>query len=71
MVDVDFERRLWQKQQIEQILQTECDRHRNNPDAMGTDILSLLLEARYEDGQPMSERWRNKRRTNDNAVCRT
>ena len=44
-----------QKQQIEQILQTECDRRRNNPDAMGTDILSLLLEARYEDGQPMSD----------------
>ena len=47
---------LKQKQQIEQILQTECDRRRNNPDTMGTDILSLLLEARYEDGQPMSDK---------------
>ena len=46
---------LQQKRQIREILQSECDRRRNNPEAMGEDILSLLLEARDEDGQPMSD----------------
>jgi cytochrome P450 family 110 len=46
---------LHQKAQIKEILQSECDRRRHNPDAMGEDILSLLLTARYEDGQPMSD----------------
>ena len=46
---------LQQQRQIKEILQDECDRRRNNPDLMGEDILSLLLEARYEDGQPMSD----------------
>ena len=46
---------LRQKGQIKAILQEECDRRRNNPDLMGEDILSLLLAARYEDGQPMSD----------------
>ncbi|MGL5939604.1 MAG: cytochrome P450 [Waterburya sp.] len=46
---------LAQQRQIKEILQAECDRRRHNPDAMGEDILSLLLEARYEDGQPMSD----------------
>ncbi|MBE9047349.1 cytochrome P450 [Pleurocapsales cyanobacterium LEGE 10410] len=46
---------LQQKRQINEILQAECDRRRNNPDALGEDILSLLLEARYEDGQPLSD----------------
>ncbi len=46
---------LQQKQQIKEILQSECDRRRNNPDLMGEDILSLLLTAKYEDGQPMSD----------------
>ena len=46
---------LRQKQQIKEILQAECDRRRNNPDAMGADILSLLLEARYENGEPMKD----------------
>ena len=46
---------LQQKRAIKEILQAECDRRRNNPDALGDDILSLLLEARYEDGQPMSD----------------
>ncbi len=45
---------LRQKRQIEEILQAECDRRRQNPDTLGEDLLSLLLEARYEDGQPMS-----------------
>ena len=47
---------LRQKRQIRDILQAECDRRRQNPDAIGEDVLSLLLEARYEDGQPMSDR---------------
>lgn len=46
---------LRQKRQIREILQAECDRRRATPDTMGEDILSLLLEARYEDGQPMSD----------------
>lgn len=45
---------LRQKRQIQEILQAECDRRRQNPDALGEDILSLLLEARYEDGRSMS-----------------
>ena len=44
-----------QKQQIRAILQAECDLRRANPEMMGEDILSLLLEARYEDGEPMSD----------------
>ena len=52
-----------QQGQIKKILQEECDRkaypqgnrRRQNPDTMGEDILSLLLTARYEDGQPMSD----------------
>ena len=46
---------LKQKRQIRDILQQECNRRRNNPDALGEDILSLLIEARYEDGQPMND----------------
>ena len=44
---------LRQKRQIQDILEAECDRRRQNPDTLGEDILSLLIEARYEDGQPM------------------
>ncbi len=46
---------LQQQRQIREILQQECDLRRNNPDAMGEDILSLLLAARDEEGQPMSD----------------
>ena len=46
---------LRQKRQIRYILQQECDRRRQDTDAMGEDVLSLLLEARYEDDQPMSD----------------
>ncbi|VEP15136.1 putative cytochrome P450 110 [Hyella patelloides LEGE 07179] len=46
---------LRQKRQIREILQSEGDRRRSNPDTLGEDILSLLIEARYEDGQPMSD----------------
>lgn len=46
---------LQQQRQIRNILQEECDRRRQNADAMGEDILSLLLTAKYEDGQPMDD----------------
>lgn len=46
---------LRRKHQIRDILQAECDRRRQNPDALGEDILSLLIEARYEDGRSMSD----------------
>ena len=46
---------LKQKRAIREILQAECDRRRQNPDTLGKDILSLLIEARDEDGQPMSD----------------
>jgi cytochrome P450 family 110 len=44
-----------QKRIIHEILDTEIDRRRNNPDTLGEDILSLMLAARYEDGQLMSD----------------
>ncbi len=44
-----------QKRIIHEILNTEIDRRRNNPDTLGEDILSLMLAARYEDGKPMSD----------------
>lgn len=46
---------LQQQRQIREILREECDRRRNDPDALGEDILSLLIEARDEDGQPLSD----------------
>ena len=46
---------LRQKRQIRDILQAECDFRRQNPAALSEDILSLLLEARYEDGRSMSD----------------
>ena len=46
---------LQQKRQIREMLQAECDLRRANPEAMGEDILSLLLEARYENGELMSD----------------
>ena len=46
---------LQRKRQIKEILQAECDLRRANSDTLGDDILSLLLEARYEDGQLMSD----------------
>ncbi|MEM8675862.1 MAG: cytochrome P450 [Cyanobacteria bacterium P01_G01_bin.67] len=46
---------LQQKRQIRDLLQSECDRRKENPDMIGEDILSLLLSARDEAGQPMSD----------------
>ncbi len=44
-----------QKQLIHEILQTEISRRRNNQDTLGEDILSLILSARDEASQPMSD----------------
>ena len=46
---------LYQKRVIHEILQTEIDRRRNNPDTLGEDILSLLISVRGEDGEPMKD----------------
>ena len=46
---------LKQKQVIKEILQTEIDRRRNNPDTLGEDILSLMLSVRDEDNKPMRD----------------
>jgi cytochrome P450 family 110 len=43
-----------QKQEIDLILNEEIDRRRQNPTAMGEDILSLLVNARDEAGECMS-----------------
>jgi cytochrome P450 family 110 len=45
---------LRQKQQIRDTLQTECVRRRSNSDFIGEDVFSLLLAARDEAGEPMS-----------------
>ncbi|MGK7876784.1 MAG: cytochrome P450 [Xenococcaceae cyanobacterium] len=44
-----------QKRLIHEILQAEIDRRRNEPNNWGEDILSLMLSARDEEGQPMSD----------------
>ena len=44
-----------QQQLIREILQAEIDRRCHNPDNLGEDILSLLITARDEDGQPMED----------------
>ena len=46
---------LRQKQIIHEILQTEIDRRRNNPDTLRDDILSLMLSVRDEDGIPLKD----------------
>ena len=44
-----------QRQIILEILQTEIDRRRANPDTLGEDILSLLLTATDESGERMND----------------
>ncbi|MEO1672538.1 MAG: cytochrome P450, partial [Cyanobacteria bacterium J06631_2] len=44
-----------QKQIILDIIQTEIDRRRENPDALGEDVLSLLLTATDESGEKMND----------------
>ncbi len=46
---------LRQKQQIKQLLTEEIDDRRAHPDPDRTDILALLLAARDETGEPMSD----------------
>ena len=46
---------LQQQRVIHDILQTEIDRRRNNPETLGEDILSLMLSVRDEDGKPMRD----------------
>jgi cytochrome P450 family 110 len=43
-----------QKNIIYEILNTEINRRKNDSNTLGEDILSLLVSARYEDGEPMS-----------------
>jgi cytochrome P450 family 110 len=43
------------KQQIDQLLYAEIQDRRNHPDPNRSDILSLLLAARDESGQPMTD----------------
>jgi cytochrome P450 len=46
---------LRRKQQIDQLLYAEIQQRREQADSSGDDILSLLLSARDEAGQPMSD----------------
>ncbi|NJK49318.1 cytochrome P450 [Candidatus Gracilibacteria bacterium] len=45
-----------QRQQIDDLLYAEIAERRANPDRDRTDILSMLMSARDEEGQPMSDR---------------
>ena len=44
-----------QRQQIYDLLQAEIDQRRSQPEIEGDDVLSLMLLARDEDGQPMTD----------------
>lgn len=44
-----------QRQQIYDLLQTEIESRRQQPSLLGTDVLSLMLLARDETGQPMAD----------------
>ena len=43
------------RQKIYDLLQAEIDERRSQPNSDGNDILSLMLSARDEDGQPMTD----------------
>ncbi|WP_036478350.1 cytochrome P450 [Myxosarcina sp. GI1] len=43
------------KREIYNLLQAEIDQRRNNPEAMGQDVLSLMMSARDEAGQGLSD----------------
>ncbi len=45
---------LRQKQQIDQLIYAEIEQRRKYPDAKSDDILSLMMSARYENGESMS-----------------
>lgn len=44
------------RQQVYDLLQAEIDQRRDRPELIGDDVLSLMLSARDENGQPMSDR---------------
>ncbi len=44
-----------QRQQVYDLLQQEIDERRSQPDTAGDDVLSLMLSAQDEDGQPMTD----------------
>ncbi|WP_013324312.1 cytochrome P450 [Gloeothece verrucosa] len=46
---------LRQREQIDHLLYQEIAERRANPNPEATDILSLLMSVRYEDGQPLSD----------------
>jgi len=43
------------RQQVDELLYAEIRKRKEKPDVSGDDILSLMLSARYEDGQPMTD----------------
>ncbi|MFB8788301.1 MAG: cytochrome P450 [Potamolinea sp.] len=43
------------RQQVDELLYAEIRERKENPDVSGDDILSLMLSARDEDGQPMTD----------------
>lgn len=46
---------LRQKQQIDKLIYTEIQERRDNPDTSRNDILSLMMSARDENGEPMTD----------------
>lgn len=46
---------LRKRKEIDRLIYAEIKHRRANPDQERTDILSLLLSARYEDGEPMTD----------------
>jgi unspecific monooxygenase len=46
---------LRQRQQIDELLYAEIQERREQPDPSRSDILSLIMSACYEDGQPMTD----------------
>ena len=47
---------LYMRRQIDDLIYAEIAKRRQNPNLQGNDILSLLMSARDEAGQPMSDR---------------
>lgn len=47
---------LRQRQQVDRLIYEEIQERRENPDSSRTDILSMLMAARDEEGQPMTDR---------------
>ncbi|WP_413199285.1 cytochrome P450 [Nostoc piscinale] len=46
---------LRQREQIDQLLYAEIQERRNHPESSGNDILSLMMSARDENGEPMTD----------------